>query len=439
MSPLRSGGAETVSPLPGGGAPTPGGRARTLIVLGLLELAFADGCGLVARSRGSVSTPRAPCRCVRGLLGDGVAPRSTRRADTRLIWGFAILFRVVLLPCVPFLSDDIYRYLWDGHVQLAGINPYLYPPDAPELESIRTAWHARINNPSISTIYPPFAQMVFAAGALAGGSLLALKALWTLADLAACLLLTRIARRTGRSVPGRSCSSPGRRCWWSRRPGAATSSPSASFCSWSWFSSPCPRAGEGPPTNRTRPTAVPLPVAPMRVPATPIPFSAMPMPAPPRMVWHRGPGCPGRWARCWPSRPSPSSRPSWRFRRSSAVTGCAWRRRVSWSWSSSISPISKRDPPSGPVSPPTRNTGERTRGPLPSSKPCCRDRGRPATCPACSYSRSWPGRHSGTSTRSGPSSGSSGRGCSCRRHSIPGTRSGFCPSRRCAGTVPGSC
>lgn len=177
------------------------GGTRTLIVLGLLELLFLAALGWWPEA--GVPFPRLALLAGAFAAYWGVAFAAfDERADTRLIWGFAILFRVVLLPCVPFLSDDIYRYLWDGHVQLQGINPYLFPPDAPELESIRTAWHARINNPSISTIYPPFAQVVFAAGALAGGSMLVLKVLWTLAELAACLLLGKVARRTGRSVAG---------------------------------------------------------------------------------------------------------------------------------------------------------------------------------------------------------------------------------------------
>ncbi|MEK7729943.1 MAG: hypothetical protein AAB354_16160, partial [candidate division KSB1 bacterium] len=45
-----------------------------------------------------------------------------------LILGFAVLFRLLLLPQTPFLSNDIYRYLWDAEVLQHGINPYLYPP-----------------------------------------------------------------------------------------------------------------------------------------------------------------------------------------------------------------------------------------------------------------------------------------------------------------------
>ncbi|MGH7395530.1 MAG: hypothetical protein ACREJF_08030, partial [Candidatus Methylomirabilales bacterium] len=46
----------------------------------------------------------------RGLLG--------------MILGFGLLFRLVLLPTPVLLSSDPFRYLWDGRVQWAGINPY---------------------------------------------------------------------------------------------------------------------------------------------------------------------------------------------------------------------------------------------------------------------------------------------------------------------------
>jgi len=42
---------------------------------------------------------------------------------------FALLFRLPLIPQTPVLSSDLYRYLWDGKVQVSGeMNPYLYPP-----------------------------------------------------------------------------------------------------------------------------------------------------------------------------------------------------------------------------------------------------------------------------------------------------------------------
>jgi len=117
-----------------------------------------------------------------------------------LIWTFAIAMRLALVLLDPELSDDVYRYLWDGHVQLSGVNPYLYAPAAPELAELRTAYHGLINNPSIPTVYPPIAQFAFLFIALAGGTVLRAKLLWLALDLGTAWLLGKIARKTGRSV-----------------------------------------------------------------------------------------------------------------------------------------------------------------------------------------------------------------------------------------------
>lgn len=53
-----------------------------------------------------------------------------RPIPAKWLWGGAILFRLLLLFTSPTLSDDIYRYLWDGHVSVNGVSPYIYPIDA---------------------------------------------------------------------------------------------------------------------------------------------------------------------------------------------------------------------------------------------------------------------------------------------------------------------
>ncbi|MEK6572909.1 MAG: hypothetical protein AABZ58_01160, partial [Chloroflexota bacterium] len=50
---------------------------------------------------------------------------------------FAILFRLTLLPSRPTLSDDMYRYVWDGRVHGHGLSPYRYPPKAIEGADLR--------------------------------------------------------------------------------------------------------------------------------------------------------------------------------------------------------------------------------------------------------------------------------------------------------------
>src|SRR5438132_7693875 len=79
--------------------------------------------------------------------------------------GFAILFRLTLLPTIPSLSDDIYRYGWEGRIQRAGFSPYRHPPEAAELASLQDASWPRINHKNISTVYPMLSQLAFRTGA----------------------------------------------------------------------------------------------------------------------------------------------------------------------------------------------------------------------------------------------------------------------------------
>jgi alpha-1,6-mannosyltransferase len=96
-----------------------------------------------------------------------VATRQAERAPPdRVLWlifSVAILLRVYVLLFDPLLSSDIYRYIWDGRVQAAGINPYRYFPADPALASLRdAAIFPHINRvDTAATIYPPVAQFFF--------------------------------------------------------------------------------------------------------------------------------------------------------------------------------------------------------------------------------------------------------------------------------------
>ncbi|MHA2099831.1 MAG: hypothetical protein ACW99A_14230, partial [Candidatus Kariarchaeaceae archaeon] len=76
-------------------------------------------------------------------------------------WIYTILIRFLILFLPVGLSDDIYRYLWEGHLQHQGVNPYLFSPDSPDLINHRTNWWDRVNHPDIQSPYPPFAQIIF--------------------------------------------------------------------------------------------------------------------------------------------------------------------------------------------------------------------------------------------------------------------------------------
>ena len=98
------------------------------------------------------------------LLATWIVIRARASTPTILIAiTFAVLFRLTILFAPPYLSDDIYRYVWDGRVQAAGINPYRYIPAAPELVQLRDdTIYPKINRRDYAhTIYPPVAQLVF--------------------------------------------------------------------------------------------------------------------------------------------------------------------------------------------------------------------------------------------------------------------------------------
>jgi len=121
------------------------------------------------------------------------------RGGGLLIWGVAILLRLVLLPLAPEMSADVYRYLWDGHLQVNGMNPLRYAPGDAALAGLRTSWFGLLPSTETLSPYPPVAQMAFLALSLAGGTILQAKLLWLGFDLGTGWVLGRVAAFTGRS------------------------------------------------------------------------------------------------------------------------------------------------------------------------------------------------------------------------------------------------
>jgi len=89
----------------------------------------------------------------------------SEEVDRRTLLGiiaFAVLMQGILIFSRPTLTDDMYRYVWDGRVQAHGISPYRYPPNAPELLSLRDKdIYPSINRKPVVTVYPPAAQAAY--------------------------------------------------------------------------------------------------------------------------------------------------------------------------------------------------------------------------------------------------------------------------------------
>lgn len=130
------------------------------------------------------------------VMGVGwMAAATPQKISLGWFWGIAIGGRLILLPMAP--GDDIWRYLWEGRIQLAGYSPYSYAPVAAELASLRDATWSAINHAEVTAIYPPIAQLMLRAMAALGGGVIGLKLLFLVADLAVSGLL---ARRFGRGA-----------------------------------------------------------------------------------------------------------------------------------------------------------------------------------------------------------------------------------------------
>lgn len=125
--------------------------------------------------------------------------RETSRRALAMILAVAALLRLPVLCAPPYLSTDIYRYVWDGRVQGAGINPYRYIPADPHLEQLRDPRiFPHINRSGYApTIYPPVAETIFLAVTRVSQSLIAMKAAMVAFEAITVAVLLRLLGSAG--------------------------------------------------------------------------------------------------------------------------------------------------------------------------------------------------------------------------------------------------
>jgi len=78
-----------------------------------------------------------------------------------IILGSAVLFRAVLLAAPSTLSDDVYRYQWDGRAQRAHLNPYVVFPTLEGLDWLQNPEHPEPPGEDTPTIYPPLSELTY--------------------------------------------------------------------------------------------------------------------------------------------------------------------------------------------------------------------------------------------------------------------------------------
>ncbi len=176
------------------------GWGRLFLVVPGLALFALDLAGLAAAERDALH------RLIGAILAQGAVyfvavywVVSRRPAPLPLVLVLAVGLRAPLLLSPPYLSSDVYRYVWDGRVQAAGINPYRYVPDAPELEALQDEdIHPNINRSDYAvTIYPPAAELFFLLATRISESVTGMKAALLMWEALAIALLVLLLRRAG--------------------------------------------------------------------------------------------------------------------------------------------------------------------------------------------------------------------------------------------------
>jgi len=125
-----------------------------------------------------------------GLRGD----RPPERTFV-IVTAWALLIRLPLLfGTEPTLSDDVFRYVWEGRLVALGLDPFDLAPDSPILATLAvdSAEWAGINHKGLPAIYPPGAQWVFAFLAGFAPTVFAFRAAMVLVDLALIAVLGRL-------------------------------------------------------------------------------------------------------------------------------------------------------------------------------------------------------------------------------------------------------
>ena len=92
-----------------------------------------------------------------------------KKEVNRLLW-ISMIFRLIFIVAIPCLSDDYFRFIWDGKLFVNGINPYLYLPsevintDLAETAGLTQELYEGLNSPDYYSVYPPIKQLIFALG-----------------------------------------------------------------------------------------------------------------------------------------------------------------------------------------------------------------------------------------------------------------------------------
>lgn len=122
--------------------------------------------------------------------------------------GIGIALRVIAAFSIPVLSDDYFRFLWDGQLLLEGVNPFTILPSSLAADPGRLTelglsqeWFTNLNSPDYFTIYPPVLQAIFMLGSSLGSikyGVILMKLIVLAGEIVSLILLRKILSKTGK-------------------------------------------------------------------------------------------------------------------------------------------------------------------------------------------------------------------------------------------------
>jgi len=92
-----------------------------------------------------------------------------KKETDQLLW-LSMVFRLIFIVAIPCLSDDYFRFIWDGKLFVNGFNPYLFIPseiintDISKTAGLTQELFNGLNSPDYYTVYPPINQLIFSLG-----------------------------------------------------------------------------------------------------------------------------------------------------------------------------------------------------------------------------------------------------------------------------------
>ncbi|WP_109020635.1 hypothetical protein [Leptospira kobayashii] len=85
---------------------------------------------------------------------------------TKQLLYLGILFRIVTIGAIPSLSDDFYRFLWDGYLVSHSVNPFVFSPhefleQGGSVTEEALFLYRNMNSQAYYSVYPPLLQILF--------------------------------------------------------------------------------------------------------------------------------------------------------------------------------------------------------------------------------------------------------------------------------------